>query len=156
MQSLCDPGNAILLATPYWSGLDISISVQNEAVVVPVPIPVVSNLEDDDVIQLYKKALELTTKRVSAVLICNPSNPLGHCYTPEFLEKLLAFCNSRHLHLISDEVYALSVHGDGSKFTSALSLRGNVKNVYVIYGLSKDFGCSGIRLVSFVPGRASE
>ena len=155
VQAICDPGDAVLLATPYWSGLDISLSVQNETVIIPVPVPVTSTLEDDEIIRLYEKSLEGSRRRVTAVLICNPSNPVGNCYSPKLLEKLLSFCNSHGLHLISDEVYALSVYGIGAKFRSALSLKGDLKNVSVIYGLSKDFGCSGIRLVSRIFQTAS-
>lgn len=55
------------------------------------------------------------------------------------------FCEKHELHLISDEVYALSVHTNDAKdlpnFTSVLSfdLKGlmNEDHLHVLYGMSK-------------------
>jgi aspartate/methionine/tyrosine aminotransferase len=37
--ALCDPGDGVMIATPYWSGLDLSISIRNRAQVIPVDVP---------------------------------------------------------------------------------------------------------------------
>lgn len=157
-QQICDPGDGILVATPYWSGLDISLTVQSEAHIIAVDIPG-TRLTDSSCVEYYSHALQAAAKShpVKALLLCNPSNPTGECYPRGTLEALLDFCIRESLHLISDEVYALSVHGGVSKsstttlrqrsFSSALALKTSYENVHVIYSLSKDFGCSGIRLV---------
>ncbi len=73
----------------------------------------------------------------------------------------MEFCQERGLHLISDEVYALSelkdVPAKAPKFVSALSLteplvpEGAVKvdpsRVHVIWSPSKVFGMGGLRIV---------
>ena len=79
----------------------------------------------------------------------------------------MQFCQAHDLHLISDEVYALSSFKSSSTlppFVSALSLLDslpetdiegrhkhkdgfNPARVHVIWSMSKDFGCSGIRMV---------
>lgn len=141
-----------MIATPYWSGLDISLTVQNEALILPIHIPL-QHATDKACIVYYDCALRTATQPVKALILCNPTNPTGQCYPHETLQSLLDFCVSNNLHLISDEVYALSVHGgavpDGrsASFTSALALNAEHNNLHVIYSLSKDFGCSGIRLV---------
>lgn len=67
----------------------------------------------------------------------------------------MRFCHSHALHLISDEIYALSVYPNPSfpnaaPFTSALSINPtdliDPNLVHVIYGLSKDFGLAGVKL----------
>lgn len=75
------------------------------------------------------------------------------------LQEMRHFCAKNNLHLISDEVYALSAHqpipDDTVPFTSILSVdseeagKGN-PDVHVIYSLSKDFGCNGIRVVRYL------
>jgi gliotoxin/aspirochlorine biosynthesis aminotransferase len=158
-QQICDPGDGVLVATPYWSGLDISLAVQSEARIIAVDIPRTC-VTDSSCIEYYSRALHAAVKShpVRALLLCNPSNPTGECYPRETLQALLDFCIREDLHFISDEVYALSVHGGESKsstatpqgpgaFSSALALNTSYENVHVIYSLSKDFGCSGIRLV---------
>ena len=74
----------------------------------------------------------------------------------------MEFCQERGLHLISDEIYALTelngVPANAPKFVSTLSLTeplvpsGAVKvdpsRVHVIWSASKLFGMSGFRVVS--------
>jgi hypothetical protein len=84
---------------------------------------------------------------------------------------LLQFCEEADIHFLSDEIYALSTFGSldaaqagpnrwGGKafespsdcFVSVLSrdLRGlgvDGARVHVLYSISKDLGCSGLRLV---------
>lgn len=69
----------------------------------------------------------------------------GRCYTPESLKALFALCGKHKIHLISDEIYALSVCDSGEPgavpFISVLSLPkdGLIDETYVhvLYGLSK-------------------
>jgi DNA-binding transcriptional MocR family regulator len=69
----------------------------------------------------------------------------GRCYTKETLRDLMKFAQKNEIHLISDEVYALSVYDTGIEqtvaFTSVLSLNpeGLIDTdwLHVFYGLSK-------------------
>lgn len=144
-----------MIAAPYWSGLDISISIHNEARVLQVHVPL-DEFFHLTCVDYYEEALKSTCGSVKAVLVCNPHNPLGQCYEKHVLQALFNFCGKHNLHFISDELYALSVHelkGNSDarpEFCSALSLRGASNQVHVVYGLSKDFGCSGIRMVNLL------
>jgi hypothetical protein len=71
---------------------------------------------------------------------------LGRCYPKDVLKEYMKFCSRNRLHLVSDEIYALSVWEnprlpDASSFTSVLSI--DVKDVmdpnmmHVVWGLSK-------------------
>lgn len=70
---------------------------------------------------------------------------LGQCYPRETLVALLRFCASKGIHLISDEIYALSVYyqeDDGSeRFTSlrAVDTLGIIdpSQVHILHGMSK-------------------
>lgn len=141
-----------MIAAPYWSGLDISISVHNEARVLQVNVPL-DKFFDLTSIDYYEDAFKSNQSSVKALLVCNPHNPLGRCYGKRVLQGLLDFCSRNNLHFISDELYALSIHkleeenGAPPRFVSALSLTGTSNLVHVVYSLSKDFGCSGIRMV---------
>lgn len=153
VEQICDPGDGILIAAPYWAGLDISISVHCHGTIVPVHVPL-DDFFGTSGIRYYESAIENSTVPIKAVLVCNPHNPLGQCYPRETLQAMLEFCKRHKLHYISDEVYALSAHQplatDCHPFMSALQLGDDeVKDgIHVIYSLSKDFGCNGIRVVS--------
>jgi aspartate/methionine/tyrosine aminotransferase len=102
--------------------------------------------------------------RIKAVLMCNPHNPLSRCYPKKWLVECMEFCQERGLHLISDELYALTglkdAPNDAPPFVSALSMteplvpEGAVKvdpsRVHVVWSASKIFGSSGFRVVSAV------
>ena len=79
-------------------------------------------------------------KRVRAILICSPGNPVGHVFTSDELEEFLEVAEMFDCALIVDEVYAGSVF-DGDEFVSATSLES--ESVFVLGGLSKDYGLAG-------------
>jgi 1-aminocyclopropane-1-carboxylate synthase len=63
------------------------------------------------------------------MLLVNPHNPLGQCYDREALVAYMQFAQKHKIHLIMDEVYALSVYDTSpstasaaTPFTSALGL----------------------------------
>jgi aspartate/methionine/tyrosine aminotransferase len=95
--------------------------------------------------------------KIRGVVLTNPGNPSGRCYSRESLEVVSQFCESHDLYLIVDEVYALSqlrpVSPEEPGFVSALSLDLEKINVEperlaVVWCTSKDFGSSGVRMVS--------
>ncbi|KAI0909023.1 PLP-dependent transferase [Ustulina deusta] len=100
------------------------------------------------------EAAKARGRNIRALIICNPHNPLGHCYPRETLVGLLQLCARKGIHLISDEIYALSVYDRGDRqpevFTSVRSIdfSGIIdpKQVHVLYGMSKDFSAAGMRL----------
>ncbi|KAI8166794.1 WD repeat domain-containing protein 83 [Colletotrichum sp. SAR 10_70] len=91
-----------------------------------------------------------------ALLLCNPSNPCGRTYPRATLIEIARFCGQRKMHLLSDEIYALSTFTPydraATPFTSVLSIPGDpengvfTENIHCMYGASKDFGCGGLRL----------
>ncbi|KAJ5725332.1 uncharacterized protein N7483_006689 [Penicillium malachiteum] len=167
--SVCDPGEAIMLATPNYGMFKHDMQSRNGIRFVDVECDLENKYFDrfnassaDALVKKYEVAYMKACEdgiRIRAILICNPCNPLGRCYSRHTLEKLAQFCGRRGLHLISDEIYALSaIHADAKSsnraskmesFTSALSIgiAGiDPTMVHVLYGCSKDFGLSALRL----------
>jgi aspartate/methionine/tyrosine aminotransferase len=73
----------------------------------------------------------------------------------ETLKEIARFCGRNNLHLISDEIFALSVYDNPqapivTPFSSILALNlGNCIDrdfIHVAYGAGKDFGATGLRL----------
>lgn len=98
--------------------------------------------------------------RPRAVILCNPNNPLGFNYPRETLLAYCEFAQKWDLHLLSDEIYALSQFENAEKeregtkrsFVSMLNVdieketRCEPSRVHVLYGMSKDFCANGLRL----------
>lgn len=112
-------------------------------------------------LQQAHAAATLCSKPVRAVVLTNPHNPSGRCYSLSALECAARFCQDNNMHLISDEVYALSsfalAKGGGDGFVSVLaldlpSLGVESARIHMVWSTSKDFGSSGFRMVR-VPSR---
>ncbi|CAG8400175.1 unnamed protein product [Penicillium salamii] len=158
--AFADPGEGILLGRPYYGMFIPDISLRSGSPVVPV------SFDEHDPLSLgavnkYEEAIlgfqQRTGKKVKALMLCHPHNPLGRCYPREVLIDIMRLCQKYQVHLISDEIYALSIfentvddHPAPVPFESALSIdpTGIIDPglVHVLWGMSKDFGANGIRL----------
>lgn len=119
--ALLDAGEGVLLAGPHYNGFDVNMVARSGAKIRPAPIP----LEDVFTPREVTVHLENELKRakedgvtVRAVMLCSPHNPYGRTYDKETLLAYATFCEEHDLHLISDEIYALSVFDNPSKSTS--------------------------------------
>jgi gliotoxin/aspirochlorine biosynthesis aminotransferase len=122
-----------------------------------VTVPSLERATQIDIVEALEKAYEASESkaRARAVILTNPVNPLGKCYSVHVLRKIRQFCSAHGMHLISDEVYAMSQLQKSEDcavepFVSALAVKDDddAARVHVIWSMSKDFACSGIRMVS--------
>ncbi|XXG64289.1 hypothetical protein AAC387_Pa05g2280 [Persea americana] len=148
---LADPGDALLVPTPYYPGFDRDLRWRTNVKIVPV------HCDSTNSFQITTKALEDAYKeasamniKISGLLITNPSNPLGMAVERSVLEEILDFIVQKNIHLISDEIYSGSVFSS-SKFTSIAEILEsrnyeNSERVHIVYSLSKDLGLPGFRV----------
>jgi aspartate/methionine/tyrosine aminotransferase len=109
-------------------------------------------------IPALETAFNTSTHPIKGLLISNPHNPLGQCYPLEVLQACMKFCKRKNIHYISDEVYGMTKFAceelsSSVPFISALSidvesLGVDLGRVHTIWSTSKDFGQSGVRMVS--------
>jgi len=172
--NLFNPGDTVLMPTPNYALFRYNFEGRPGVRILRVSM---TGVEDQfakefagDVVREFEKTYTEAKSQgilVKGVLLCNPHNPLGRCYSRQTLLDIARFCHKRGLHLISDEVYAMSCFsktGDDTGigkvnkgitpfdgFTSALAIPdgeeyGNGDNIHVMYSTSKDFGMAGLRL----------
>lgn len=121
-----------------------------------VPIP---SLEDPaSFVTEMEDTLLAATRPIKALILTNPHNPLGRCFSRKQLEHCLKFCHDNNLHLVVDEVFGPMTFEapdlpQGDRFVSVLSLDCKAlgcdpSRVHMIWSPSKVFALSGIRLVS--------
>ncbi|NWI19493.1 1A1L1 protein, partial [Crypturellus soui] len=151
---LCDPGDGYLIPTPCYGGIHSKTWLNGG--IQPVHVPLSSEVTDEEShpFQLTVEKLEAALYRaknqgirVRALILINPHNPLGGIYPAQLLKECLRFAHRHELHVIMDEIYMLSVYGDAT-FTSVLSLDRvpDPERTHFMWGFSKDFGMSGIRV----------
>ncbi|KFX93366.1 hypothetical protein V490_04883 [Pseudogymnoascus sp. VKM F-3557] len=157
---LGDVGDGILLMRPIYGKFDNDLTMTAQCKTL------YANMDDADpfseaVVEKYAARLDQakadgTNPRV--LLICNPHNPSGRCYPKSTLIALMKFCAQHNMHLISDEVYALTAFEtadpSSAPFTSVLEIDTagimDPNYLHVEYGFSKDFGAPGLHIAALI------
>ncbi|KAF2164625.1 hypothetical protein M409DRAFT_25022 [Zasmidium cellare ATCC 36951] len=150
---LFDPGEGLLMGRPIYQSFEEGFGTRAGVRAVWVGFPERVDQFAPECVGVYEEALRKAQEEgvvVRALLLCNPHNPLGRCYPKETIVALMRFCAMYGLHLVADEVYAVSVYEEEATFTSVISFDCSEyiapQYVHVMYGLSKDFAAGGLRV----------
>ncbi len=106
---------------------------------------------DDVILQLEKDGYD--PKKVKALIINYPNNPLGAVATKEYLESAVAFCKRRGILLISDAAYLDVTFGNTPPQISTLEIPGAKEVTLEFFSLSKPYAMTGWR-IGWVCGNA--
>lgn len=148
---LADPGDALLIPTPYYPGFDRDLRWRTGVNIVPVHCTSSNNFEitPQALEEAYAYA-ESKNIKVRGVLITNPSNPLGATIKRSILEEILEFATRKNIHLVSDEIYSGSAFSSEEFVSIAEILEArdyrDSERVHIVYSLSKDLGLPGFRV----------
>ncbi len=140
---LADPGDAVLVPTPSYAGFWMDLGVRDGLEIVPVH----RSAEDGFRLTpaLLDRALAAADRPVRALLVTSPDNPLGTVYAAAEIDAVVEWAADAGIHVVFDEIYALSVFGD-RPFTSVAALRSSLgERVHIVWAFSKDFAASGLR-----------
>ncbi len=136
---ILEEGDEILLPNPCWP------NYVNAAYIMGA-VPVRYSLAEENDFQIDFDELEgLVTEKTKAIVIINPSNPIGSMFTLETLEKLADFAKKKDILVISDEIYEKIIYGN-KKHVSMASLDGMKERTITINGFSKTYSMTGFRL----------
>lgn len=151
--ALCDPGDAIIVPTPYYSAFDVDLVGRSGARLIRAPREGAGGFRLDAAV--IDRALEGARRDgviVRAVALTSPDNPVGHVYPARVLREVREVARRYDVDLIVDEIYANSVFGP-EPFVAALDPavcadadRTPAERTHVVWGFAKDFGLSGLKL----------
>lgn len=156
---LTDPGDAVLTPSPGYVAFDGDFGLYAGAKLHWVSsdatnryVPTRQQLDD-----AYDTAMAAgNIPRI--FVICQPHNPTGVVFSKQEMEFMLHWALDKGLHVVSDEIYALSTF-PGYNTTSAADIlwennphldRFLGDRVHIVAGLSKDWGMSGFRVGSLL------
>ncbi|XP_057447297.1 1-aminocyclopropane-1-carboxylate synthase 7-like [Lotus japonicus] len=148
---LANPGDALLVPTPYYPGFDRDLRWRTGVNIVPIHCDSSNNFQITlEALEAAYKEAEAMNFKVRGVLITNPSNPLGITIQRSVLEDLFDFVTRKNIHLVSDEIYSGSVFS-ATEFTSVAEILEarkykEAERVHIVYSLSKDLGLPGFRV----------
>lgn len=161
---LFEPGDAILVPTPYYPAFDHDFDDFGSVCTWPVHVgsgtgtagfdAAVGTLTDEKLDAAFDAALA-AGHRPRGILLTNPGNPTGVVMDHVEYRNVLHWVRRRNanagktvIHLIADEVYALSLFPGRSPWSIVRDCENGVlgEDVHVMWGISKDMGMSGMRL----------
>ncbi|MHC4112943.1 MAG: pyridoxal phosphate-dependent aminotransferase [Planctomycetota bacterium] len=140
MQAVLDPGDEVILPTPYWV-------TYPEAIKLADAVPKVVQTERKNGYKITPSQLkEAVTEKTAMLLINSPNNPGGFTYTPDELKAIAQVLEGTKVYVLSDEIYEKLIYGD-TKFVSFASLSEDAYNrTLTLNGFSKTFSMTGWRL----------
>jgi aspartate aminotransferase len=140
MQAVLDPGDEVILPTPYWVTYPEAIKLAGAA-------PKIIQTNKDNGYKITPQQLKDAITKKTAILVLNsPNNPGGFTYTPEELKDISKVLEGTQVIVLSDEIYEKLIYGD-TKFVSFASLSEDAyRRTLTLNGFSKAFSMTGWRL----------
>lgn len=143
MSTILNPGDEVLLPSPYWPLIRGIIASRGG---VPVEVPLFAELaagnQDADAIETALEA-SITDKTV-ALYVNTPHNPTGAMLTDSAADAFVNVAKRHDLWLITDEAYQDLYFGEKPK---PLWARDDVQDRYIAcHTLSKSYGLAGARI----------
>ncbi|MCB1194777.1 pyridoxal phosphate-dependent aminotransferase [bacterium] len=138
-QATINPGDEVLVPTPYW------VSYPDQ-IILADGIPVFVHTTEESGYKITPEILEKHyTPKTRCLILNSPSNPSGVMYSEEELKNIANYCVSKNLPVISDEIYEhlnydfphLSIASFGDDIKALTS---------VVNGLSKSHSMTGWRI----------
>ncbi len=135
VQAICDPGEELILLTPYWP-LIRGIAFAHNVVPVEVPYGDFAALE------------RAITPRTAAIYYATPNNPDGAMLGEAQLRALAALGEARGLWILADEVYEHYCYD--APHVSMLGIA--PARAIAVYSFAKSFAQAGLRVGYAVTG----
>ena len=138
--ALLDPGDPVLVPSPYWTSYPEQVRLAGGE-------PVFVTCGEENGFKLTAEQLDEAAGSGAKALILNyPSNPTGAGYGREELASLAEVCTRRGIWVIADEIYSKLLY-DGGSFVSIARLGPEIRDrTLVIDGMSKTYSMTGWRV----------
>ncbi len=138
-QVLLNPGDEVILFTPYWVSYEAIIKLAGGVIV-----KLIADVNTDYKVSA-QQVEEAITDKTKFILYSSPSNPTGSLYTQDELASLAAVVAKHdHVYVISDEIYEHIVF---SGVHHSIAQNPNIfDRTIIVNGMSKGYAMTGWRL----------
>jgi len=138
--AVIDPGDEVLVASPYWPLVPGLLRAAGAA---PVEVPLSQAMLRGE-LDLAAALEAHRTERTRAVYFISPNNPDGAVWSEASLEALADYARRHDLWVIADEVYADYVYEGAHRHVA--DLPGMEARTISTFSLSKSHGIAGARV----------
>jgi aspartate aminotransferase len=138
--TLLDPGDEVLVPTPYWTTYPEAIRLAGG-----VPVDVFAG-SDQNYLVTVEQLEAARTERTKVLLFVSPSNPTGAVYSEEQTKAIGEWADEHGLWVISDEIYQNLTY-DGVKAVSIVeAVPALADRTILVNGVAKTYAMTGWRV----------
>jgi len=139
MIALLNPGDEVIVFSPYWVSYDALVRLAEAT-----PVIVKGSLENDFKVTAQQVEQAITPK-TRAIIFSSPCNPTGSVFSKDELEAISkVVLKHENLLVIADEIYEHINYAGGN--TSIASLPGMFDRTITVNGFAKGFAMTGWRV----------
>jgi aspartate aminotransferase len=138
--TLLDPGDEVLLPTPYWTTYPEAISLAGG-----VTVPVMTD-ERTGYLTSVADLEAARTPRTKVLLFVSPSNPTGAVYPPAQVAEIGRWAAEAGLWVITDEIYEHLVYDDAAFASIPVTAPQLDGQCVVLNGVAKTYAMTGWRV----------
>ena len=138
--ALIDPGDEVLLPTPYWTTYPEAIALAG-GITVEVPTDIESEFK-----VTVEQLESATTAATKALFFVSPSNPTGAVYSAEEIIAIGKWAIERGIWIIADEIYEHLTY-EGHEHHSIRALLPEIDDqCLIVNGVAKTYAMTGWRV----------
>jgi aspartate aminotransferase len=138
--ALCDPGDEVLVATPYWTSYPEMIALAGGVVTV------IQTTEATGFQVTIEQLEAATTERTKVLLFVSPSNPSGAVCPPDEVAAIGRWALDRGLWVVADEIYEHLTYGDHRFVSMPTVVPELADHCVVVNGVAKTYAMTGWRV----------
>jgi aspartate aminotransferase len=138
--ALLDPGDEVLVPTPYWTTYPESIKLAGG-----VPVDVVAD-ETTGYLVDVERLEAARTERTKVLLFVSPSNPTGAVYSREQVAEIGRWAAEHGLWVVTDEIYEHLVYGDAEFSSMPVVVPELADRTLILNGVAKTYAMTGWRV----------
>lgn len=138
--TLLDPGDEVLVPTPYWTTYPEAIKLAGG-----VQVDVFAGADQNYLVTVDQ--LEAArTPRTKVLLFVSPSNPTGSVYSPEQTKAIGEWADAHGLWVISDEIYQNLTYDGVTAVSIVDAVPALADRTILVNGVAKTYAMTGWRL----------
>lgn len=99
IQATTKAGDGVIILTPVYYPFDMAVLAKSRKIIYSELI------DNNGKYEIDYADLEKKCKKASALLFCNPHNPIGRVWTKEEMKKVAEICQRNNVFIIDDEIH---------------------------------------------------
>ena len=138
--SILDPGDEVLLPSPYWTTYPECIKLAGG-----VSVEVFAD-ESQNYLVSVEQLEKARTPKTKVVLFCSPSNPTGSVYSPEQVKAIGDWALANGLWVVTDEIYEHLLYDGATAPSICVTVPALADRTIIINGVAKTYAMTGWRV----------